>query len=219
MVQHFCTHYSIYTHIKVFHCTKKMESTNNQTPPNKASLYPSQTNDILLLWSWKQIRIYSCYQDLDITPWRWVKSNFLKREKLKLKETITSVQKAKLYAYHPIIIKAGFITTSGSLFCQARDPTEISLKVWQIQLLSGAIPLFAGIPSTCTPSPKPGAIRNTKFVMHLQKQSSTITHDCIIQPSAPCDSIQKFIILSYLTHILPKKGSHQSRVNFPAKVI
>lgn len=56
---------------------------------------------------------------------RWVKSNFLKREKLKLKETITSTQKPNLCAYHPIIIKAGFIITSGSLFYQARVPIEI----------------------------------------------------------------------------------------------
>lgn len=44
------------------------------------------------------------------------------------------------------------------------------------------------------------------------------TQDSVIQPSAHCDPIKEFIILSYLTCISSKKGC-QRAVSFPAKII
>lgn len=137
----------------VYTCLRSLslDKNSNQPTTKQASLDPSQANEILLLWNWKQISIYSCYLDLDIILYRKMgKDALLKKKNLTLKETITSVWKAKLYVYHPIILKAGFIITSESCFFSGKRLRNFTESLTRIKLLSGAIPLLAGIPPQLT---------------------------------------------------------------------
>lgn len=78
------------------------------------------------------------------------KDALLKKKNLTLKDTITSVWKSKLYVYYPIILKAGFIITSESWFFSGKRPRNFTESLTRIKLLSGAIPLLAGIPPQLT---------------------------------------------------------------------